>query len=145
MPPYWLIQLTLIVSFTVLLIVSIRPIRSSRDLALRRLLTITLMLLGMYAVLVPATLNRIAHLLGVERGINLLVYGLVLTFFALAASAFRREGEQQRRIDELARALALASVIRPTPQSDQSLGEQTDPEGSDTRETRSEFGQSPGE
>lgn len=114
MTPYWLIKLLLIGSFIVVTVVMMRPIRSPRDLALRRLGVFAMMLASIYVVMVPSTLSWLAHLLGVEKGINLLVYALVVGFFALLASSYRREAAQQRRIDDLARAFALQSAQLPT-------------------------------
>lgn len=107
MTPYWLIKLLLIGSFIFVTIMLMRPIQSSRGLALRRLGVLIMLLASVYVVMVPSTLTKLAHLLGVEKGINLLVYALVVGFFALIASSYRREATQQRRIEDLARAFAL--------------------------------------
>ncbi|WP_175954955.1 DUF2304 domain-containing protein [Schaalia sp. Marseille-Q2122] len=114
MTPYWLIKLLLIGSFLLVTVALMRPIRSSRGLALRRLGVLAMLMASVYVVAVPSTLTKLAQLLGVEKGINLLVYALVVGFFSLIASSYRREVAQQRRIEELGRAFALHFPLFPS-------------------------------
>ena len=57
--------------------------------------------------------NTVAHAIGVERGVNLIVYGLVLAAIAQMITAYRREARAEARMAHLARALALAHVLPP--------------------------------
>lgn len=117
MTPYWLIKLLLIGSFIFVIFLLMRPIQSSRALALRRLGVLIMLLAAVYVVMVPSTLTKLAILLGVEKGINLLVYALVVGFFALIATSYRREAAQQRRIEDLARTFALHTPRFPSSDS----------------------------
>lgn len=113
MPTYWLIKAILLVALLLLAVLIIRPVRSARHLAVRRLGMLTIIVFAAFAVLFPGTLNRFAALLGIERGINLLVYALVLAFFMQMASAYRRDSEAEARITHLARAIALSNARVP--------------------------------
>ncbi|WP_022867686.1 DUF2304 domain-containing protein [Schaalia vaccimaxillae] len=115
MTQYWLIKLVLLCALLVIAWWLMRPIRSSSHLALRRLATVCLVAFAIFAVLFPGVLNRLAAQMGVERGLNLLVYALVLAFFAQIATAYRRDEANERRITNLARAIALANVHPPSP------------------------------
>lgn len=113
MTNYWLIKALLLVALLVVTWLVMRPVRSPRHLAVRRLGTLLVVLFAMFAVLFPRLLNDVARALGVERGINLLVYVLVLAFFVQIATAYRRDSDTERRLTALARAIALADVEQP--------------------------------
>lgn len=89
------------------------PGRGARRLALRRLGTILLVLVAVGAIIFPEALAAVASWLGVGRGADLLLYGLVIVFvgWAFLSRAERRQMEAQ--ITSLARAQALARAERP--------------------------------
>ena len=117
---YWLIKALLVAGFAVLIWVLVKPARSARYLALRRLGIVVVLGASIVGVLFPSWLNSFASLLGVKHGINLLVYALVVAVFALLANSYRRSVTEEMRITQLARTLALASVRYPTNQHDPS-------------------------
>lgn len=55
----------------------------------------------------PNTANSIAHKVGVGRGADLLLYLLTLAFLFLVLNLYIRDKEQQKRLVELARKIAL--------------------------------------
>ena len=91
----------------------LRPVTSASSLALRRLGIGLLVTAAIVAILVPSLANTVAHAIGVERGVNLIVYGLVLAAIAQMITAYRREARAEARMAHLARALALAHVLPP--------------------------------
>ncbi len=90
-----------------------RPVASASSLALRRLGIGLLVTAAIVAILVPSLANTVARAIGVERGVNLIVYGLVLASIAQMITAYRREARAEARMARLARALALAHVLPP--------------------------------
>ena len=90
-----------------------RPVTSASSLALRRLGIGLLVTAAIVAILVPSLANTVAHAIGVERGVNLIVYGLVLASIAQMITAYRREARAEARMARLARALVLAHVLPP--------------------------------
>lgn len=117
MPTYWLIKALLLLALLGLAFLVVRPVRSASHLAIRRLGMLTIILFAGFAVLFPSLLNEVAYLLGVERGINLLVYALVLAFFMQMASSYRRDADAEHRITQLARAVAISSAQLPEPEN----------------------------
>lgn len=113
MPTYWLIKALLILALIGLSLLVIRPARSANHLAIRRLGMMTIITFAFFAILFPHLLNDLAHLLGVERGINLLVYALVVAFFTQMATTYRRDADAEQRITQLARAIAIANAENP--------------------------------
>lgn len=59
------------------------------------------------AVLFPDTTNSLAHLLGIGRGADLLLYGLTLAFIAYALNSYLRQQNEKDALYRLARRVAL--------------------------------------
>lgn len=115
MPTYLFIKAFLLLGFAALAVAILRPVRTATHLAVRRLGMLAIIIFACFAVLFPSFLNRLASLIGVEKGINLLVYTLVLALFMQMASSYRRDAEAERRLTRLARAIALSNVALPNP------------------------------
>jgi hypothetical protein len=127
---YWLIKAILLVALLFIAWVIVRPVRSQGHLALRRVVMVGTIVFAMFAVMFPGLLNRVAWRLGVDRGINLLVYVLVLALFAQIATAYRRDSTAEKRLTGLARAVALDTVRDPGREGgpDAGSGEEADPD-----------------
>ena len=89
----------------------VRPVSSASSLALRRIGIGVLVAAAIVAILVPSLANTVARAIGVERGVNLIVYGLVIALIAQMVTGYRRGAEA--RMATLARSLALAHVLAP--------------------------------
>src|SRR5699024_5367032 len=75
--------------------------------AVRRVLLALFALVTAAAILFPAIVGRVAELVGVGRGTDLLLYLLVIAFLSFIATSLRRVKMLDRRITELTRELAL--------------------------------------
>jgi hypothetical protein len=64
------------------------------------------------AIAFPELLNSIANLVGVGRGTDLLLYGMVVVLIGNIISTTRRHRQMEREVTQLARALALAEAER---------------------------------
>jgi hypothetical protein len=109
-----LIQVILIIALIVgggLLLVA-NPV-NARHLALRRLLLLAFVVFGTAAIVVPGLTSKVAALVGVGRGADLLLYLLFVAFLAFVATMGRRNRELERQITVLTRRLALDEVKRP--------------------------------
>lgn len=113
MSAYLAIRVLLLLALAVSAWWLMRPVTSASSLALRRLGIGLLVTAAIVAILVPSLANTVARAIGVERGVNLIVYGLVLASIAQMITAYRREARAEARMARLARALALAHVLPP--------------------------------
>ncbi len=68
---------------------------------------------GCLAVLFPEYTNRLANLLGVGRGADLLLYMAVVTFVAVSGVLFSRLRKIEERQTEILRLLALQTAKAP--------------------------------
>jgi hypothetical protein len=72
-----------------------------------KILTLLFTLLAIIVILIPNTANDIAHLVGVGRGADLLLYLLSLAFVFVVINLYIKNKEEQRRFVKLARKVAL--------------------------------------
>ncbi|MCS6711036.1 DUF2304 domain-containing protein [Brachybacterium sp. EF45031] len=81
--------------------------RGTKQLAVRRLLVIAFALFALLTVLFPAMLTRVAHIVGVGRGTDLLLYATVLVLLGFLALQEARTKDAEKRTTHLARRLAI--------------------------------------
>jgi hypothetical protein len=119
-----LIQGVLVVALLVVGAVLVRSTADVRHQAVRRLLLVLLGLLAVTSVLVPRAVTWVAEKVGVGRGTDLVLYGLVVAFLGFIASSYRRTRALESKLAELTRRLALDEEARdvrgpaPAPVSD---------------------------
>lgn len=85
-----------------------------KALALRRLGLMALAAFAIWSILDPLIWSRLAALVGVGRGTDLILYGLVVAFFGYMATTYKRFREMENRYTRLARRLALDETPPPT-------------------------------
>lgn len=107
------IKIVLIAVFAVFAVIVLLPGRGTRKLAVKRLALVLLFAVGIVAVMFPQLTNAIARAVGVGRGTDLLLYGLVIVFVGNALSTSVRFRHQERELTQLARAVALRDAERP--------------------------------
>lgn len=87
--------------------------RKARAKASAKLFFLVFFIVCIWAVLRPDDLTVIANSVGVSRGTDLLLYGLVVAFMFTTVSAWVRFREQELRYARLARAVALRGAVPP--------------------------------
>ncbi|HET7637986.1 MAG TPA: DUF2304 domain-containing protein [Ktedonobacteraceae bacterium] len=101
------IQLILIVAFLALIVRFMGNPNSHQMKAWQKILGLFFCMVAIYVVLLPEQSNRIAHLVGVGRGADLLLYLLTLAFIYVVFNGYVRTRHEQRRMVMLARKLAI--------------------------------------
>ena len=91
----------------------LRSPAGARHQAGRRLATLAFVVLAVAAIATPSLTTRLAHLVGVGRGADLLLYALVVAFLISILSEFRRNTRLERQITQLARRVALDGAPDP--------------------------------
>lgn len=107
------IKTILIVIFAAFAIFLMMPSRGARHIAIRRLIMLVILALTVVAVIFPGTINSVAHLLGVGRGTDLLLYGLIVVVVGNSIVEQRRYRMVERQITQLTREIAVAKVPPP--------------------------------
>ena len=79
-----------------------------RTQAVRRLGLLALAALAVYSILDPSgTWTRVARWLGIGRGADLILYGLVVAFLGFVVTTYQRFRAMETRYTRLARRIAL--------------------------------------
>lgn len=104
------IKVLLISLFALMGIALFFPRTGARPLAIKRLTLALMLVAGVFAVAFPEWTTRIANLLGVGRGVDLIVYGLVVVFIYHSIASKRRFAQIDERATDLARRLAIAEA-----------------------------------
>jgi hypothetical protein len=102
-----IIQILLIPALVAAVLLSLRSRSSLRGQARRKILALATVVLGVLAVLFPDSLQELADAVGVTRGTDLLLYGLVVVQIYLVGSTSVRFREQEARLVQLARQVAI--------------------------------------
>lgn len=100
--------------------------RGARQLAVRRLLILGFALFAVAAVVSPRLLTRVAHLVGVGRGADLLLYATVIVLLGVIALQEARAKAAEKRTTYLARRLALDEAEAPEVFRERAWGQRKD-------------------
>ncbi|GAA1446634.1 DUF2304 domain-containing protein [Leifsonia poae] len=106
------IKIILIIVLAAFAIFLILPGRGVRHLAIRRLVMLLLVAVVVLAVIFPSAVTAVARVVGVGRGTDLLLYGLIVVFVGNSILQQRRHRHTEREITELARQLAILQAPR---------------------------------
>jgi small membrane protein len=107
------IKILLILAVLVLLMFFLRHHGTSRSGATVKLGFALFVVLGVLAVLLPNQVSRMAQLVGVGRGTDLVLYMLVVAFGFATINTYLRFKELELRYARLARAVALRGAEPP--------------------------------
>ena len=102
-----LIQFLLVLAVLTILYVFVRRSHAIYVQASKRIALVLFAVANVYAVMRPDHLTAVAHLLGVGRGTDLVLYALVVAFMAGMFSMYQRFRVVDRRYTELARTVAI--------------------------------------
>ncbi|MDO5024996.1 MAG: DUF2304 domain-containing protein [Trueperella sp.] len=103
-----LIKIILIAVVLIVSVILIRSTGNTKNVALRRLLLLTFVVLAIVSIIVPDLATNAARLVGVGRGTDLILYLLVIAFLSYTVVSYRRMNVLENRLVDLARELAIA-------------------------------------
>lgn len=121
-----LIQIVLI-AVVIAVVARLFRSRGARSQAIRRLGLVLFAGFAVVSILFPAVWNRLAHLVGVGRGTDMVLYALVVAFLSFTVTTYVRFRDLEVRYTKLARRLALDEAGAPPSRGD--LGDVLDEPG----------------
>jgi hypothetical protein len=104
------IQIFLIIAHIGVGFYLLRARESARHLAIRRALVLLALAIGVVVILAPGLLSLLAHLLGVGRGTDLLLYAFIVAAMFYVVTDYKRSLQLSRANTKLARELALTEA-----------------------------------
>jgi small membrane protein len=102
-----IIKLLLLAGILGAVITALRSSTSMTYLALRRVALLAFGVAAAVSVLSPGTLTWVANRVGVGRGTDLVLYGMVVVFLFVTISVYQRMRHLEEQIVRVTRALAL--------------------------------------
>lgn len=90
--------------------------RGARAQAIRRLGLLLFAAFAVVSILLPDVWNKIARLLGVGRGTDMVLYALVVAFLSFTVTTYVRFRDLETRYTKLARRLALDEAAQQNPE-----------------------------
>jgi hypothetical protein len=105
-----LIQIILVAAVFASLVFFMRNSSATRLRASKKLLLVVFIIFATITILWPQTMTDIAHLVGVGRGADLLLYGLVIGFVFVVLSVYLKFKDMEYRYTKLARHIALVEA-----------------------------------
>ena len=108
-----IIQVLLIV-VVVLVVARLFRSRGARAQAIRRIGLVVFAAFAAVSILFPDVWSRIARIVGVGRGTDLVLYALVVAFLSFTVTTYLRFRDLETNYTRLARRIALTEAPRPT-------------------------------
>jgi hypothetical protein len=102
-----LIQGILLAAIAGIMIYFVRGQHGVRMQASKKLAFFGFLILNACAVLWPDSTSKVAAIFGIGRGVDLLLYALIVTFVFAVINFYLRMRESEQRVTELARAVAI--------------------------------------
>lgn len=104
------IQILLLAGLILVAAYQLRSSPGANHQAIRRVAVILAAVAGIIVVIWPGLLSAIADVLGIGRGADLVLYGLVIVVLMEAVTNYKRSVRQARTTSALARELALTEA-----------------------------------
>lgn len=101
------IKIVLLAAVAILLVYFVRREHGVKLQANKKLAFFAFLIANVYAVLRPDDVSALANIVGVGRGADLVLYLLVVAFVFAVVNFYLRMREAERRLIDLARAVAL--------------------------------------
>ncbi|MFL6154209.1 MAG: DUF2304 domain-containing protein [Ornithinibacter sp.] len=109
----------LLIGTVVLLVARLFRSRGARAQAIRRLGLVAFAAFAAVSILFPDVWSRLAQLVGVGRGTDLVLYALVVAFLSFTVTTYLRFRDLETNYTRLARRIALGEARRASGPTDE--------------------------
>ena len=106
-----IIKVLLIAAFSLLLWRFLTNPFSSQVRAGKKIVGVIFTLIGIFVIAFPDSSNTVAHVVGVTRGADLLLYLMSIAFIFSGISLYIKEKQDQKRLALLTRKVAILEAI----------------------------------
>lgn len=113
-----IVQIVLILAVVLVSLALMRGGSNARHLAIRRILLVIFAAMAALSVFFPSILTRVANLLGIGRGTDLVLYALIVSFLVFMATTYQRFRSLEFSLTLLSRRIALDEARRPWEEAD---------------------------
>jgi hypothetical protein len=106
-----ILQVILVLVLCLLIVGFLRSRSTSRTKAYKKILLILFVICAIVVVIFPEITTQTAHLLGIGRGADLLLYGLTVVVIFMLLNTYVKDREEQMRFVSLSRKVAILEAI----------------------------------
>jgi small membrane protein len=122
-----IVQVALVLAVIIVSLALMRGGSNARHLAIRRIMLVLFACVAAFSIFFPELLTRVARLLGIGRGTDLVLYGLIVSFMVFMATTYQRFRHMESTLTKLSRRIALDETPPPSNEAPpQSQGVETD-------------------
>lgn len=107
-----LIQIILIATTIGVLVLLLQRRATARTKAWKKLIMLALAAVAVISILYPQLTTKVAHLVGVGRGTDLLLYLLVAVFLYVTVGFYLRFRDLERQLTVMARRIAIDEAVQ---------------------------------
>jgi len=107
------VQIVLILAVAYGALTLVRGGANAKHQAIRRLAAVAFFAFAAVSILVPNVVSRLAGFLGIGRGTDLVLYGLVVLFMIAQYTSAQRRRVEENNVTRLARHIAIAEAEKP--------------------------------
>jgi len=107
------VQIALVIAVVIVSLALMRGGSNARHLAIRRLMLALFACVAVFSIFFPELLTRVARSLGIGRGTDLVLYGLIVSFLVFMATTYQRFRQLESMVTKLSRRIALDEAPAP--------------------------------
>lgn len=108
-----IVQVALVLAVIIVSLALMRGGSNARHLAIRRIMLVLFACVAAFSIFFPELLTRVARLLGIGRGTDLVLYGLIVSFMVFMATTYQRFRHMESTLTKLSRRIALDETPLP--------------------------------
>ncbi|XAS66172.1 DUF2304 domain-containing protein [Micrococcaceae bacterium Sec5.7] len=108
-----IVQIFLVVAVIVMSLALMRGGSNARHLAIRRIMLVIFALVAAFSIFFPELLTFLARSLGIGRGTDLVLYGLIVSFLVFMATTYQRFRHMETTLTRLSRRIAIDETPLP--------------------------------
>lgn len=108
-----IVQIVLVLAVIIVSLALMRGGSNARHLAIRRIMLVIFAVVAALSIFFPELLTMLARALGIGRGTDLVLYGLVVSFMVFMATTYQRFRHMETTLTQLSRRIAIDETPRP--------------------------------
>ncbi len=108
-----IVQLVLVIGVVLFSLVLIRGGSNAKHMAVRRIMVLLFAIAAVLSIFFPSLLSRLARLVGVGRGTDLMLYAFIVSFLVYMSTTHQRFRQMEATLTKLARRIALDEAPQP--------------------------------
>ncbi|WDF32395.1 DUF2304 domain-containing protein [Arthrobacter agilis] len=115
-------QIVLVLVVLGVSLVLIRGGSNAKHMAIRRIMVLLFAVAAVLSIFFPTVLTRLAGVVGVGRGTDLMLYAFIVSFLVYMSTTHQRFRSMEMTLTKLSRRIALDEAVRPWESRDERSG-----------------------